>query len=357
MEAPRLDGGPLHSMPLEATVIIPTHDHGPMLLHSARSALAQTVEEIELFIVGDGVPEVTREIVSELKRDERVRFFDHPKGPRHGEIYRHAALQEARGEIVCYLSDDDLWFPEHVACMRRLLSSADFAHALHLYIDERGEISFYAGDLTVPGYRESLLSGINFVALSCGAHTTEMYRRLPHGWRTTPTGVPTDLYMWQQFLSEPGCRATGGTRPTVLNLPRSLRHDQPPADRLIELEKWSRDLQDPGWRDAFALRVLDRLVRTRAEETMRLNEEIDAHRRLRARLRALIQARQQQIGGLKASLDVRQRLIGELRSSLAEERRRVQDLRRQIQAIQDSRSWRLLTRLGRMKSRILGSSK
>ena len=178
-----------------------------------------------MFIIGDGVPEVTREIVSELKRDERVRFFDHPKGPRHGEIYRHAALQEARGEIVCQLSDDDLWFPKHVACMRCLLSSADFAHALPLYIDERGEISFYTGDLTVPGYREFLLSGINFVALSCGAHTTEMYRRLPH-------------------LSEPGCRATGGTRPTVLNLPRSLRHDQPLADRLVELEKWSRNLQE-----------------------------------------------------------------------------------------------------------------
>jgi hypothetical protein len=58
-------------MPLEAIVLIPTHDHGPLLLHSARSALAQTVEEIKLFIIGEGVPDVTREIVSELKRDER----------------------------------------------------------------------------------------------------------------------------------------------------------------------------------------------------------------------------------------------------------------------------------------------
>jgi hypothetical protein len=131
-----------------------------------------------------------------------------------------------------------------------------------LYIDERSEIYFYVGDLPIPAYRESLLSGINFVALSCGAHTTEMYRRLPHGWRTTPTGVPTDLYMWQQFLSEPGCRATGGTRPTVLNLPRPLRRDQLPEHRLTELEKWSRNLQDPAWRDAFTLEVLDRAFRT-----------------------------------------------------------------------------------------------
>jgi|SRR5215207_571594 len=73
------------------------------------------------------------------------------------------------------------------------------------------------------------------------------------------------------------------------------------------------------------------------------NEEIEAHRRLRARLRASMQARQQQIGSLKASLDAGQRLIGELRSSLAEECH-------EVKAIQSS--WRLLTRLGRMKTRI-----
>jgi hypothetical protein len=344
-------------MPLEATVLIPTHDHGPLLLHSARSALAQTVEEIELFIIGDGVPDVTREIVRELEQDERVRFFDNPKGPRHGEIYRHAALQETRGEIVCYLSDDDLWFPEHVACMRRLLESADFAHALPAYINERGEIAYYIGDLTIPAYRESLLSGVNFVALSCGAHTIEMYRRLPHGWRTTPTGVPTDLYMWQQFLSEPGCRATGGTRPTVLNLPRSLRQDQLPEHRLTELEKWSRNLQDPAWRDAFTVEVLDRAVRTRADESMRLHEEIEAHTQARALLRTSIQTRLQRIRKLEASLHAREQQIGELKADLADERRRVQHLEHKVEAIQNSRSWKLLTGLGRMKSRILGSSK
>ena len=56
--------------------------------------------------------------------DPRVRWFDNPKGPRHGELHRHAALQEARGEIVCYLCDDDLWLPDHVERMRALLDGA-----------------------------------------------------------------------------------------------------------------------------------------------------------------------------------------------------------------------------------------
>jgi hypothetical protein len=226
-----------------------------------------------------------------------------------------------------------------------------------LYIDERGEISFYIGNLAVPAYREFLLSGVNFIALSCGAHTIEMYRRLPHGWRTTPAGIPTDLYMWRQFLSDPGCRATGGTRPTVLHFPSTLRRNQLPADRLTELEKWSRNLQDSGWRDAFTLDVLDKAVRTLVEESRRLHKEIEAHLQARARLRTSIQIQQQHIGRLRALIHARNQRISELKSDLTDEHRRVQQLRQQVQAIQNSRSWKLLTRLGRMKSRISGSGK
>ena len=92
----------------------PTHDHGRLLFSAARCALDQTVADLELFIVGDGVPDVTREVVAELD-DERVRFFDNPKAPSRGEVLRRAALAEAGGEIVCYLADDDLWMPHHVA--------------------------------------------------------------------------------------------------------------------------------------------------------------------------------------------------------------------------------------------------
>jgi glycosyltransferase involved in cell wall biosynthesis len=98
-----------------ATVLIPTHDHGPTLRYAVQSALAQTVADLEVLVLGDGAPDVTRELMDELTRaDPRVRWLDNPKGPRNGELHRHAALQEAQGEIVCYLSDDDLWLPGHV---------------------------------------------------------------------------------------------------------------------------------------------------------------------------------------------------------------------------------------------------
>jgi GT2 family glycosyltransferase len=57
---------------LAATVLIPTHDHGPTLLRSVRSALAQTVTELEVFVIGDSVPDVTRELMAEQPPRQRL---------------------------------------------------------------------------------------------------------------------------------------------------------------------------------------------------------------------------------------------------------------------------------------------
>jgi len=108
-------------MRTKATILVPTHDHGEMLKYSVGSDLNQTIENFEIFIVGDGVPDITRVVVDMLvEQDDRDRFFDNPKGPRHGEIHRHSALKRAQSEIICYLADDDLDLPDLLGPGRRL---------------------------------------------------------------------------------------------------------------------------------------------------------------------------------------------------------------------------------------------
>ncbi len=241
-------------MSLVATVIIPTSiDRGPCLRLAVESVLRQTVSELEVFIIGDGVAENTRETALALTRaDPRVRFFDHPKHPRRGEPYRHEALREARGRIVCYLCDRDLYLPWHVEELDRLLADADFAHTLPLRILENGHIHYdCAYDLTNPEDRRHLAQAAFpdrklVLPLSFGAHTLDAYRRLAEGWVPTPAGLPTDLYFWSKFARDPQMKLKSGFRPTLLYFPRGDHPGLSTGERLAELTTWSHRIQSPA---------------------------------------------------------------------------------------------------------------
>jgi glycosyltransferase involved in cell wall biosynthesis len=217
-----------------ATILIPTHNHVAPLGLAVESALAQSVQDFELFIVGDGVSDATRAVASRLAaRDRRIRFFDFPKGPRKGEIHRHTALQQARGRIVAYLGDDDLWFPNHLEVLGALLETVDFGHTMQLGISAENALVVMSADLRNPDFRQRLLTQLyNCFDLTFGGHTLAAYRRLPRGWTTTPPEFPwTDLYMWRQFLAEPWCRAASAMVPTAINTWTHLRPNLSDQDR------------------------------------------------------------------------------------------------------------------------------
>lgn len=318
-----------------ATVIIPTHNHGPTLRWSVRSAQEQTLSELEIFIVGDGVPESAREIILRLcAEDPRVRFFDHPKAGRNGEVLRHSALREARGRIVCYLSDDDLWLNHHVETMHHLLAEADFVSALPAYRDTDGSLGGWTVDLALPWYRNLILSGENRVPLTCGAHTMALYRRLPHGWRETPAGTPTDLYMWQQILSMPLTRSSTATDPTVMVFPSPSRAHLGVEDRAAELERWWGEMQAGDFRS----RTLREMHLWSTRERLRLEihgahaaESLRAMSSVQDRERALMHDLEAQLSDAAARIEsLENQVIPEMNRSLAEAVGRIESLELEV---------------------------
>lgn len=276
-----------------AAVLIPTHDHAATLDLAVRSALEQTVAEIEVLIVGDGVSEEVRAVASDLLReDERVRFLDLPKGPNHGEVHRGTAIESTAAEIVCYLCDDDLLLPAHVESMLELLEDADLAHSQNGYFDPEGTWHHIFADLSSPTCREWVLQpGQNVVALTGTAHTAAAYRRLPHGWRTTPEGHWPDHYMWQQFLAQPWVRAATAPRVTALQFPSHLggREEWPPAQRRAELERWRPNLARPEGR-ALLEKAIGAALRTQATAEWMRREELEAELEELKALRAAVVA-------------------------------------------------------------------
>ncbi|MGH3136522.1 MAG: glycosyltransferase family 2 protein [Gaiellaceae bacterium] len=273
----------------DATILIPTYRHAALLPYAMRSALAQEGVEVELFVVGDGVEDDSRAAVAPFLSDSRVRFFDSPKGERHGERLRHDALQESSAPIVCYLSDDDLLLPEHVAEMRRLLEDADLAHDAPVNVSLDGSLRYNAFDLGRPEFVELLVQGRGGGGLTGVAHTRSAYERLPFGWRPAPRDIPTDIYMWQQFSRLPDFKGATGERLTTLVFPSPLRTEMSVAERAAELECWERRMVEPGFSNelqglvhAAARRATERLKLT-AMDLERELERVQGTRWWRAR--------------------------------------------------------------------------
>jgi len=246
--------------PLAACVLIPTHDHAATLDLAVGSALEQTVEDIEVVVIGDGVGDDTREVMSSLCRaDERVRFEDLPKGPNHGEIYRATVVEATDAPIVCYHCDDDLLFPDHVESMVGLLADVDLAQSLNGWLDPQGAWHAYLGDLALPECRWRLLGEPlwNCVSITGTAHTVEAYRRLALGWQTTPVGMEPDHFLARQFVAEPWFRGATSRRVTAVQFPSHMdeRSSWPPEHRRDELEAWLERMAVPGARTAFDAEV------------------------------------------------------------------------------------------------------
>lgn len=233
----------------DATILIPTYRHVSFLPYSIESALDQEGASIELFVVGDGVEDATREIVSRYAGDGRVRFFDLPKGPRLGEAHRHSVLQEASGRIVAYLSDDDLLLRDYVVDMLVLLEDADFAHPLSARFRPDGTLDYFPWSYARLEFRKLARGRKGSIGLTGTAHTLEAYRRLPFGWRTTPEGMPTDHWMWLQFVELPGLRVATGDRLTYLTFPEPWWGKLPDEERAAHIADWLRRSREPGFGD------------------------------------------------------------------------------------------------------------
>jgi hypothetical protein len=234
------------SSPL-VTVIIPTHDHASTLDLSINSVLAQSVDSLELVVIGDGAGDDTRDVMAAIT-DPRIRFVDEPKSPSRSELTRHKILADQASEVVCYLGDDDLMLVDHVETMVDLLTQVDFAHPLPVCIDSNGMFAAHPADLSIPGYRRWHLNHQhNAISLTGVAHRLGAYRRLPFGWRYPPAGWHSDHYMWMQWFDTPGLTFATGERLTVLKFDASLRQGWTARRRRDELLEWVDRMVEPSF--------------------------------------------------------------------------------------------------------------
>jgi hypothetical protein len=155
--------------------------------------------------------------------------------------------------------------PNHVETMEHLLEGADFGHTLLVCMRADGRVELGSAlNIEHPRDRANVLNGGISIPLSFAAHTLAAYRRLPHGWRTTPRGRYTDQYMWQQFLAQTEFRFSSNSRPTILYFSRGVHPGLSASERLRELQRHYPKVTSRQESDEFKAEVWNLLVCDRA---------------------------------------------------------------------------------------------
>ncbi len=289
------------------TILLPIV-RGPELLEFALQSVAgQTIPGYELIIISDGAPRQTNAAAeAAASSDPRITFMAFDKGERHGEAHRHTALKQARGKYVCQIADDDVWFPDHLAQMARLLDDAEFGNTLQTYITQDDQPVGIFTDLAQQSVRERMIgTEFNIFGPTVAGYHRATYDRLETGWSPAPLGLWTDLFMWRKFLTMPGIKTATRFVVTALMFPSPLRKDWPIERRRAENARYVGLIQSDSWRDGLQQQVLREAARPSYDNALDLiaaREALNQARVILARTQRDLSARAEAVEAELASI-------------------------------------------------------
>ena len=92
------------------SVIITTHNRKEMLVKAIESVLGQTYKKLECIVVDDASTDGTREHITEYINNKRILYYYISENESRGGNYaRNVGLENASGDVVAFLDDDDEW--------------------------------------------------------------------------------------------------------------------------------------------------------------------------------------------------------------------------------------------------------
>ncbi|MHC4159052.1 MAG: glycosyltransferase [Planctomycetota bacterium] len=104
------------------TVLLPTFNRPRCLPVALSSIVRQDYSNLEIFVINDGGVDVSN-IVNSFD-DPRIIFINR-KENRGLPFTLNEAIVRAKGKYVCYLGDDDLYYPHHVSTLLNILETQD----------------------------------------------------------------------------------------------------------------------------------------------------------------------------------------------------------------------------------------
>jgi glycosyltransferase involved in cell wall biosynthesis len=181
------------------SVLLATHNRCELLRLAILSVLAQTEEDFELLVVGDGCTDNSPSVIESFN-DPRIRWFDLPKAPFFGYANRNVALKQATGEYLAYVADDDLIFPDHLALLAATVekSGAEWAYSRPLWVTTDGIVVPFASNLRNPDELDVFLTVRNHIPATCVVYRRSCVEKYGYWPEEFPRGG--DWKYWHRII-------------------------------------------------------------------------------------------------------------------------------------------------------------
>ncbi len=115
-----------HASPPHVTVVIPAYNTAPTIQRAIRSAMAQTMQSLEILVADDASTDTTAAETDALcTEDPRIRLIRMPTN-RGKSAAMNVMIAQAQGHWIAVLDADDIFHPTRLA---RLIVAAEAANA------------------------------------------------------------------------------------------------------------------------------------------------------------------------------------------------------------------------------------
>jgi glycosyltransferase involved in cell wall biosynthesis len=98
------------------TVLIAAYNRSEVLRYALASAIRQTYPRLEILVIGDACTDDSEQVVA-AAGDPRVRWMNLERNAGSQAGPNQVGLEAARGELIAYLGQDDVWRRDHVALL------------------------------------------------------------------------------------------------------------------------------------------------------------------------------------------------------------------------------------------------
>lgn len=151
---------------------MPCYNAERYIAQSIESVLAQTYQEWELLITDDCSTDKSVEIIKEYcAKDERIDLLESKEHKGPGDT-RNLSIKRAKGRLIAFLDNDDIWFPEKLEeqVNYMLETRYGFTYSSYELINEYGlskkQTVKTAGVLDVNKYLKNTIIGCSTVILN-----------------------------------------------------------------------------------------------------------------------------------------------------------------------------------------------